>query len=436
VPYLPKDRHEFLPLLAEIEEEPLSPLGRTVFWIVMASILFFGVWMIFGQVDVVVSARGKVIPVGEVKTVQPLTTGVVRSILVKTGDRVREGEILMEIDPSDVAPGLASMKKDKQSLELEILRLQALLDNRPLIVPEGEYSKDLFMIEKKHYDASKERIETQIQVKEKALAQISERMAGEKKLLEEAEYLLVHSRERLARLMPVQDIISRDEFEKAQSETKTRETQLNAGRHRIEELLAGMTQITNEMALIRTDEQNRLFAELSGKREKLLYLSADIEKNEFLTRRQQIISPVEGYVSQLLIHTLGGVVTPAEKLAQIVPISSPMVIKAYVKNQDVGFVASGMTSILKIDAFNFQKYGILAGQVLQISQDSLDDPKMGLVYEVYISPGETCLKVEGEEKEIATGMGVTAEIKVGRRRIIEFFIYPLIKYLDEGISVR
>jgi hemolysin D len=133
---------------------------------------------------------------------------------------------------------------------------------------------------------------------------------------------------------------------------------------------------------------------------------------------------------------VGGVVTTAEKLAQIVPESSPMVIKAYVKNQDVGFVTSGMTSILKIDAFNYQKYGMIAGQVLQISQDSLDDPKMGLVYEVYISPEETSLKVEGDEKEIVTGMGVTADIKVGHRRIIEFFIYPLIKYLDEGISVR
>ncbi|MCU0598262.1 MAG: HlyD family type I secretion periplasmic adaptor subunit, partial [Desulfobacterales bacterium] len=401
MPPLSKDRHEFLPLLAEIEEEPASPLGRMIFWIVMASILFFVLWMVFGRVDVVVSARGKVIPVGEVKTVQPLTTGVVRSILVKTGDRVHEGQVLMEIDPSDVAPGLASMQKDQKTLKLEILRLQALISKGPFAVMEEEYPADAVREQEILYDAAKDRIAAQIQVKIEALAQISRRLAGEQKLLEEAEYLLCQSRDRLARLEPVADIISRDEFEKAKSDAKTRQSQRDAACHRIEEFQSGSDQVKKEMELIQSEEKNRLLAELTEKRQKLLYLSADIEKNEFLTRRQQIVSPVDGHVSQLLIHTVGGVVTPAEKLAQIVPESSPMVIKAYVKNQDVGFVTSGMTSILKIDAFNYQKYGMIAGQVLQISQDSLDDPKMGLVYEVYISPEETSLKVEGDEKEIA-----------------------------------
>ena len=150
----------------------------------------------------------------------------------------------------------------------------------------------------------------------------------------------------------------------------------------------------------------------------------------------QGVFPVDGFVAQLLIHTVG-VVTPAEKLAHIVPAESPQIIKAVVLNKDVGFVAPGMETTIKVDSFDFQKYGTLAGRVMQVSRDSVDDKNLGLVYEIYVHADKMHLLVEGvETATITTGMSVTVEIKVGKRRVIQFFIYPLIKYLHEGISVR
>lgn len=431
-----QDSHEFKPLLVEIEDEPLNPLGRSVFWIIVVAILFFGVWMMVGKVDVVVSARGKVTPLGEVKTVQPLNTGVVRSILVKPGDLVSKGQVLMEIDPSDIDPELESMQTDWNQVELEILRLEALLDDTIYHPNNERYDETLAADQANIYKSAKARLEKQIRVKTEELVQADERLAAERKKLGQIEYLCKLGHERYRRLKKVQDLISRDEMEKAEADFKNHENQLRTTAHGIEELLATQSRIKKEIELIKEDERSRLLNELAEKRQHRHYLKAKIRKAEFLSQRQQIRSPVRGYVAQLFVHTIGGVVTPAERLAHVVPTDSSLVIKALIQNKDIGFVTAGMDASIKVDAFNFQKYGILDGKVRQVSKDSIEDEHLGLVYEAHIDPQKNCLMVEGAETPITTGMSVSAEIKVGKRRIIEFFIYPLIKYLDEGISVR
>jgi hemolysin D len=431
-----KDSHEFKPLLVEIEEQPLNPLGRTVFWIIIAAILFFGLWMFFGRVDVVVTARGKVIPVGEVKTVQPLTTGVVRAIRVQPGDLVEAGQVLMEIDPSDIEPELESMKADLAQVELEVLRIEALLSKTPFAPPPGRHDPRQVLMQQEIYDSSRLRLAQQIRVKNEELGQVAERRKAARKALAQAVFQWQLSEERLARLRPVQGIISRDDFDKARSEVSAYEGQVTEKTHGVEELQKSAARVRREIELIRTEEENRLLEELAEKRQRQIYLQGKIEKAAFLSARQQITAPVRGTVTRLFVHTIGGVVTPAEKLAQIVPADMPSVVKTLVLNKDVGFVASGMDASIKVDAFNFQKYGLIEGIVLQVSKNSIEEKNLGLVYEAYIRPKRTALMVDGVETPIATGMSVTAEIKVGKRRIIEFFIYPLIRYLDEGISVR
>ena len=148
------------------------------------------------------------------------------------------------------------------------------------------------------------------------------------------------------------------------------------------------------------------------------------------------MAPADGYVANLFVHTVGGVVTPAQKLMVVVPNGAPLTIKATVLNKDIGFIKENMPVMIKIDTFDFQKYGILKGFVRNVSQHSIDDEKLGPVYEVFVTPVETQLTVEGKRAAMSSGMSVTSEITVSKRRIIEFFIYPIIKYLDEGIKVR
>jgi hemolysin D len=165
-------------------------------------------------------------------------------------------------------------------------------------------------------------------------------------------------------------------------------------------------------------------------------LEANREQILFSNQKQKITAPCDGYVDKLLTHTIGGVVTPAEKLIALTPVEKPLVIKAQVLNRDIGFIKVGMPVSIKIDTFESQKYGILDGKVKSISQNSIVDEKLGPIYEVYITPITKTFIVDGQEKDIATGMTLNAEININKRRIIDFFIYPLIKYMDEGISVR
>ncbi|SEA82024.1 hemolysin D [Desulfuromusa kysingii] len=430
------DRHEFKPLLVEIEERPLNPLGRAVFWIVIAAILFTCLWMFFGEVDVVVTARGKVIPSGEVKTIQPLNSGVVRSILVQPGDHVEKGQVLLEIDPSDVDPELVSLKADLKQVKLEALRISALLEHRPFGVTEESFDAKNLSVQKAIYLAEKKGLEQQVQARMEVLTQLDEQLAVLESSTKQAEYITGILRERLRRLEQVRDIISRDEYEQTESELRQNEAEQTGMIHQRAEIVARKQQTRQEIAFLKEDNRSQLLAELAEKQQRQLYLSAQIKQTEFRSLRQQIKSPVDGYVSRLLFHTIGGVVTPAEKLAYVVPENTRLLIKATLLSKDAGFVTEDMDASIKVDTFNFQKYGTIDGKVIQVAKDSIEDEHLGLVYEIYIAPEKNTLLVDGVKTKLSAGMSVSAEIKVGKRRIIEFFIYPLIKYLDEGISVK
>ena len=429
------DKHEFRPLLAEIEDAPLNPLGRTIFWIILAALMFFSLWMYFGRIDVVVTARGRVIPAGEVKTVQPLNTGVVRSIRVEVGDLVEEGQVLMEIDPSDIDPELASMRTEIQQVELAILRIEALLDGMEFYPPAG-YNPVLTRVQADLYRAARERLESQLRVKRQESQQIESQISAQERTGKQAEERAKQARRRLERMQALEDLISREELEQTRVEAGDAETAQANAIHGLDELRAGLLRIEREISLIRDEERSRLLAELADNRLRQTYLSGSIEQAEYRSMRQQITSPVKGHVAQLMFHTVGGVVTPAEKLAVIVPLDSPLLIKSLVSSRDVGFISPGMKALIKIDTFEFQKYGMIDGNLTHVSKDSIEDQYMGLMYETLVRPERTSLVVNGQETEITNGMSVTAEIKVGKRRIIEFFIYPLIRYLDEGIKVR
>jgi hemolysin D len=431
-----EDHHEFRPLLVEIEEEPQNPLGRVIFWIIILALLSFALWMSLGRIDVVVTARGRVIPAGEVKTIQPMTTGVVSTIRVKAGQLVAAGEVLMEIDPADTASELVSMQADLKQTELDILRIETLLAGSPFAPSPEKYDAELLRVQHRLYQSGRDQLRRQIQVKHEELAQLTEQQAGEQIAYEQAVYRRDISRQRLERLDPVRDLVSQDDLDQARTDVTTFDHQLATAQHKLTELASGREKILQQISLIEEENRHQLLTDLAQKRQEYLYLQAKIERTEFVNTRQQIRSPVRGHVSQLLVHTIGGVVTPAEKLAVVVPADSPQLIRARVLNKDVGYLSPGMEVAIKIDTFEFQKYGMLRGRLLQVAQDSIEDEQQGLVYEAYVEPLEATLLVDGARMPLATGMSVSAEIKVGKRRIIEFFIYPLIKYLDEGTSVR
>lgn len=431
-----KDRHEFKPLLVEIEDRPLNPLGRLLLWTIILFMFLSSLWLFFAKIDIVVSARGKVIPHGEIKVLQPIETGVISKLLVKEGEFVHKGQVLVEIDPTVTETNLDSKKKNLELLELETMRLMALIDNKKFTPPLTCQDQAVLATQELIYKASKLGFEQQHLLVEKQILQVKEQLES---IYIDSNRLAQHlenAKKREESLQEVIDIIARSEYDDVHKEVIEYEEQIQMKKHDVIELNEKLNELTEEKLLQTQEYKNKLLEELTQKRKEATLLKVEIESIEFQKAKQRISSPVDGYISQLMIHTIGGVVTPAEKLISIVPKNAPLVIKATVLNQDIGFIKEGMESAIKIDTFDFQKYGLIPAKVSHISNDAIEDEKLGPVYEISLEPTQNYLVVHGEKVYLTSGMSVTAELKVGKRRVIEFFIYPLIKYLDEGMSVR
>lgn len=423
-----EDSHEFKPLLAEIEEDPGSPLGPITFWVIVAVFLFFLAWAIWGQVDIVVSARGKVIPSGQVKLVQPLNGGVVNRILVKEGDLVHKGQPLVEIDPSTTAPELEFNQKTLSHVQMELQRLQAETGN-------GSFHSSR-STQGRLYQASVASLEKQLSAKDKQLENLNAQIQAKHVEVKNTREMLNLNIDKEKRLQVVKDIIAKDDYDKVQNDIQSGQNKLKTLEHELAQLDFQKQQTVEEMGYLEQNFNSTTLNDLSEKEKQINQLKASIEEASFKNSRQTLLAPVDGYVNELFIHTMGGVVTPAQKILSIVPVNMPLVIQATAMNQDIGFIKKDMPVSIKVDTYEFQKYGTLKGIVSRVDKDSKDDQKLGPVYTVIITPLQKDLLVDGHWQSLSSGLSVTAEVKTGKRHIIEFFIYPLIKHLNEGMSVR
>lgn len=431
-----KDRHEFRPLLVEIEERPTSPLGRGLLWTILAFMVITTLWLFLAKIDVVVTARGKVIPSGEIKVLQPIETGVISSISVIEGDYVTKGQILMEIDPSVTDTNLDSKLKNLELLDVEMARLTALVKNEEFYPSKITNDKNLLSTQKLIYDTKRSGYHQQLQLVTQQINQVGSQKKSITENIDRVKKLSDSAIARAERLFEVRDLITQEEYESACKDVIEYEEQTLVKVHEVNELDSKQTELIEQILFITQDYKNKLLEELTEKRKEATMLQVEIKSIEFKQSKQRLISPVDGYIGKLHVHTVGGVVTPAEKLITVIPKDAPLIIKATVLNQDSGFIKKGMQTAVKIDTFDFQKYGMIHGVVSHKADDSIDDEKLGPVYEIYIEPKEHFLTVNSEKVFLRSGMSVTAEMKVGKRRVIEFFLYPLIKYLDEGMSVR
>lgn len=426
------DVHEFRPVLAEIEEDPGSPLGPATFWLVVAVFTFFLGWAIFGQVDVVVSARGQVIPAGQVKLVQPLNGGVISAILVKEGDFVKKGQALVVIDPSTTEPSLKSSQETLAHVQLEQARLQAAAGGGSFRAGGSSDANTQARL----YNASLEALEKQLAAKEKVLDNLDEQVQAKKVEIQHIQETLSINLDKEKRLRDVQDIIAKDDYDKVQNDILAGQNRLKVLGHELEELDSQKQQTREEMAYIEQNFKSTTLSDLSEKEKQATQLEASLQESTFRNARQTLVAPVDGYVHELFVHTVGGVVTPAQKIVSIVPVNTPLLIQSTVLNKDIGFVKEGMPVAIKVDTYDFQKYGTLNGVVTQIDKDSRADKQLGAVYTIYVNPLQHSLLVDGKWQNLSSGLSVSSEIKTGKRHIIEFFIYPLIKHLNEGMSVR
>ena len=214
------------------------------------------------------------------------------------------------------------------------------------------------------------------------------------------------------------------------------EKDLQAQKSRLKEITAAIKTAKQKKKTVEAESIKNVLAALEEAKRKQQAFKQELVKATQRKGLRYLTAPVEGVVQQLAIHTIGGVVTPAQKLMIIVPKDQKLMVETFVQNKDIGFVSEGQISEIKIDAFPFTKYGTIDGRIILISNDAIADEKKGLIYAARISMDKKYIRVNNKKVQLSPGMSVAVEMKTGKRRLIEYFLSPLLKYRDESVRER
>jgi hemolysin D len=457
---LRRREHEiaFLPAALEITESPPSPIGRAIGASIIAVFCFALVWASLGTVDIVATATGKIVPDGRTKLIQPLESGVVRAINVRDGQSVKAGDVLIELDPTMTEADQERQKSELLSAELDVARLRAALAEDPLAAfqppqrasaAEIEMHRQFLISQLAEQDAKLAEIDRQRNQKE---AERSTTLASGAKL--QATIPVLQERVDIRKKLLDEALSSKVIYLSEYQELVGLQQDLKLEQGRLREADAAIALLKETRERTAAEYRRATYDALAKAEQKAASAEQEVIKAERLTKLQQLTAPVDGVVQQLAVHTVGGVVTPAQALAVVVPSESHLEIEAMLSNRDIGFVHPGQKTEIKVDTFNFTRYGLLHGEVLSVSSDAItrdrqrDDPASGvsqseseprgqeLEYAARVSLDRTDMQVDDKLVKLGPGMAVTVEIKTGTRSIIGYFLSPLAKYKQEGLRER
>lgn len=439
-----RQSHElaFLPAHLELAETPVHPAPKWTIRLIVAFTLLAVIWAIFGKIDIVATAQGKIIPNAQVKLVQPMDTGVVRAILVKDGQRVQAGQALIELDTTLARADTDKSRAARQDAALTAARAQALLAAQqthvppsvaavPGIAPERQQQTQRFA------DGVFSEYQAKIAANESELAKRKAELETAQRQIEKLSQtapLAAQSAENYRALVKDNYVSRQDYLEKEQTRIE-QEQELVAQKSHTRELLAGIDEQQREIAATSAQFRREQLDILNQAQQQLGQTTQDEAKATQRQTRMKITAPVSGTVQQLNVHTVGGVVQTAQSLMEIVP-DDTLEIEASVSNKDIGFVDAGQDAIIKIETFPYTRYGYLTGRVLKVSNDAAQDKKLGLVYPARVTLPSSKIHVDNKWVNLTPGMNVTVEVKTGKRRVAEYFLSPLVEYASESLRER
>lgn len=457
---------QFLPAALEIIETPASPVGRAIGCTI---ILFFAIavaWATFGHVDIIATAQGKIVPTGRSKTIQPLEAGTVSAIHVRDGDQVAAGQVLIELDRTVTQAEKRRVSQDLILAQLDVARLSALRDNfdrldgaRDIATPAGASERDLVRTRAAMQAQAAEQLAKMASITqqiEQKRAEADSIAAAIAKI--DASLPLVEQTAKIRREAMQIQYGNQIAYLDAQARLLDQQNERIVQSRKSVEIEAARQALAQQLGQTRSGFERQVLSDLSDAQKKVEELGQDLVKADRKMAEQVLRAPIDGTVQQLALHTIGGVVTAAQQLMIIVPADSRIEAEAMIPNRDIGFVSAGQSAEVKIDTFNFTRYGLLQGKVISVSQDAIvrDKPsdknasqkKAGalsdssepdgqeLVYAARISLDGTRMQIDDRLVSLAPGMAVTVEIKTGTRRIMEYLMSPLLRYKQESLRER
>ncbi len=453
-PRLQRDEAAFLPAALSLQLTPVHPAPRRFALAICALFAIALAWACLGRIDIIAAAPGRIVVSDGSKTLQPLAASVVKAIHVKDGDHVVAGQALIDLDATDARADTARASSDRAAAISEMLRTRSLLaalqDGRTPVLgaaPSAEgwtvpdraeaaaqlrtewadiaAKLDKLAAEKAHREAEIVTVDEQLHKLRDTLPMARQRESDFKALSDQG-YVAAHEREDRTR--------ERVEMERDLATTQARRVEAEAALREADSALASYRTET-----ARTLRERQSQAEL--KRDQS---SQDVLKGAQHVELAHLTSPVGGTVQQLAVHTTGGVVTPAQVLLVVIPDHAQVTAEVELENKDVGFVREGQHAEIKLETFPFTRYGTIEASVSTVAADAVVDEKRPrsesgqpvAVFPARLSLAKGDIDVDGRRIHLTPGMNVTAEIKTGRRRVIDFLISPLKQHVDESVRER
>jgi hemolysin D len=383
---------EFLPAALEIQAAPPPTGARSILWALVALLFLAIIWACLGKVDIVAVAQGKISPKQQVKVIQPIAAGLVKAIHVVEGQKVIKGQLLLELEPALNQAESKRLTHQLTSLKQQRQRKQQLLTlikqgATAVTTSDGSYQQ-----EGGFADA----------------------------------YLLQSELSLFNNTLGMLDA----EINRNQAEQQWVE-QAN-----IQRLQAATESVKQNKAAQRADFIKTIYIELAELHQQILGLEQELVKSHFLQQQSKLFAPVSGTVEKLVVTTIGGVVSAAQELLTLVPLEDELIADVGLLNKDIGFTYPGQMVEVKIESFPFTRYGIIAGEVIDVSTDAIEHEQLGLIFPVKVALKQQSINVNGRIVPLSAGMTVMAEIKTGKRQIIDFLLSPIKKHANEGARER
>lgn len=441
-PRLPHEA-QFLPAALSLQETPVPPAPRLAMWLLIAFMAVALLWAVFGRMDVVATAQGRIVPNDRTKTVQAFETASVKAIHVTDGQWVRAGDLLIELDATTAQADTERVAGEQAAARLQVARGRALIDAlqtarapelaRPADVDDARYLQAHRLLAGQHaeYTARLSRITAETARRE---AELRSTQALVRKL--EQTLPIAQQRADDYKNLVNQNFVSRHGYLEREQVRIEQEADLANLRSRLSEIQAALREAQGQRQALLAETLRATLDSTSEAQQRLDALDQERKKADSRGRLMRLTSPVDGTVQQLAVHTQGGVVTEAQPLMVIVPSDNPLEVEAFFENKDIGFVKAGQEAAVKIETFQYTKYGTLDAQVTSVSHDAINDEKRGLIYSSRVRMPKTTLLVDGTEVSLSPGMAVTVEVKTGQRRVIEYFLAPLLQHGSEALRER
>lgn len=382
-------------------------------------------------------------PNDRTKTIQPFETATVKAIHVTDGQTVKTGDVLIELDATtahadqnrilgDLAVARLSVARGRAMLTIlksgKVPKLQKDADINEAMFQEAER---LLLAQHSEYTAKLSRIDAESAKREAELHSAQELVYKLEQTLPIAERRAQDFRSLIGR-----HFVSQHDYLEREQGRIEQEADLASLRSRLKEIGAALREARGQRVAMTAETRRVSLDSISEGQQKVATLEQELLKANSRSKLMQLITPVDGTVQQLAIHTIGGVVTPAQPVMLVVPRDNPLEVEAFIENKDIGFVKSNQDAEIKIQTFQYTKYGTIHAKVASVSHDAINDEKRGLIYSTRVKMEQAKINVDGTDVNLSPGMAVTVEIKTGKRRVIEYFLNPLMQYGHESLQER